>query len=171
MKNILSRMIGLGEPLPYTADRDKFSNLRTKQLEHCFNRCCKKTSTLKAAATHRCGTCEICVAEMDHHCPWVNNCVGFYNQKYFLQFLVYVFLGSFHAISNIAYKAYPCIWQRCALFDGADQIILGILSLFMGLVFGIFVCVMFYDQMECILTNQSTIDQLQIKRGLVDADV
>lgn len=25
---------------------------------------------------------------MDHHCPWINNCVGFYNQKHFLQFLV-----------------------------------------------------------------------------------
>ena len=42
---------------------------------------------------------------MDHHCPWVDNCIGFYNKKFFIQLIFYFFLTSlFFCITYIPYS-------------------------------------------------------------------
>lgn len=53
-----------------------------------------------------CNECQHCVRRYDHHCPWIGNCVGERNHKFFLSFLfsetllvtwtVYVTVKAFH---------------------------------------------------------------------------
>ena len=41
---------------------------------------CSTCKTLKCGRSKHCGMCDWCVVRFDHHCIWVNNCVGLNNQ-------------------------------------------------------------------------------------------
>ena len=58
-----------------------------------LKRWCRKCHHEKPPRTHHCSICNVCVLRMDHHCPWINNCVGYRNHGHYLRFLFYVTLG------------------------------------------------------------------------------
>ncbi|CAM9327941.1 unnamed protein product [Ectocarpus sp. 6 AP-2014] len=59
---------------------------------------CKKCKGPKPARAHHCHVCDQCIVNMDHHCPWMNNCVGYLNYRYFVLFLMYMFVGCVYAV-------------------------------------------------------------------------
>lgn len=56
-------------------------------LDGIPKRVCLTCRIVKPFRAHHCGDCSHCIHRFDHHCIWVDNCIGLGNQRSFLFFL------------------------------------------------------------------------------------
>lgn len=86
-------------PLPEKMDKiDKKTLERLANTPEC-GRCLKQgiKGIYKVEFVHHCRHCGRCIYQMDHHCPWLDNCAGKRTMKPFLLFSIYIVI--FQALS------------------------------------------------------------------------
>ena len=56
------------------------------------NHLCPECQVIRTERSRHCNICNRCVDRFDHHCPWINNCVGTKNHGYFFLYIIFTIL-------------------------------------------------------------------------------
>eukprot|EP00698_Gefionella_okellyi_P010774 TRINITY_DN281_c0_g1_i1.p1 TRINITY_DN281_c0_g1~~TRINITY_DN281_c0_g1_i1.p1 ORF type:complete len:357 (-),score=50.60 TRINITY_DN281_c0_g1_i1:39-1079(-) len=76
---------------------------------------CTECKLPKPARSKHCRVCNRCVARFDHHCIWLNNCVGINNTRWFVLFLFHHALLCLYG-GYLAFFAIAGVCVRQSLF-------------------------------------------------------
>lgn len=128
---------------------------------------CPKCCCIKPERAHHCSICKRCIRKMDHHCPWVNNCVGEKNQRFFVLFTMYIALSSVHALILCGLQFISCVrgqWTECSDFSPPITVILLVFLCLEGLLFFTFTAVMFGTQIHSICNDETEIERLKSEK-------
>jgi len=123
----------------------------------------------KPPRAHHCKTCQKCIFRMDHHCPWINNCVGLSNQKLFILFLCYTAFSAIVTLLLLLGSAGYWLWSQKSWSEAAPPgstalICSGVVAV-ECLAAVLFVGDFLQEQIESIQTNSTLVETYQRTHG------
>jgi len=145
-------------------------------------RLCRRCNSFKPQRAHHCSVCKRCIIKMDHHCPWVNNCVGIGNHKYFLLFIFYTCMSCIYSLSLVTTRFLVCLGSHSEAAHDANATghghhhsrlrtmhcldepthLLNIVGLVVeSILFGLFTTCMMCDQWDVVKHGMTHIDRLK----------
>ncbi|KAK2912040.1 hypothetical protein QQF64_027949 [Cirrhinus molitorella] len=107
-------------------------SIRLRRCGHCL--------VQQPMRSKHCQTCQHCVRRYDHHCPWIENCVGERNHRWFVLYLavqlVVLLWGLYMAWSGFSHAPTWQLWLRTnGVLLGAAAVV-AVLSLTVLLLLG-----------------------------------
>lgn len=147
-----------------------------KESEKQYLQFCGTCEGYKAPRAHHCRKCGCCVMKMDHHCPWINNCVGHKNHGAFTLFLFWAVAGSAQATVVLSLSIYHAIHRGWYLYYGTGREPIIYMSLWgmvicmfiLGLSIGVVLAVgmLLYFQLRGILRNRTGIEDWILEKAI-----
>ena len=82
------------------------------------SKCHVDATILRPPRCHHCSVCNECILQYDHHCIWLNNCIGYNNVRHFILLLFFVSVGCYYGIIILYQPFYLPIQNTLRQYNG-----------------------------------------------------
>ncbi|KAJ7153411.1 DHHC palmitoyltransferase-domain-containing protein [Mycena crocata] len=137
------------------------------------HRWCSRCAIVKPFRAHHCRICGTCVLKFDHHCPWIGQCVGARNHKFFLNFSFATLVFTLYTFVTLVVFNTPKNTNDGRDVDPQEVVIIALAALF-----ALFTASLAVMHARMIVLSQTTVESLTKQRmkerernGLSDAGV
>eukprot|EP00301_Raphidiophrys_heterophryoidea_P021604 c5983_g1_i1.p1 GENE.c5983_g1_i1~~c5983_g1_i1.p1 ORF type:complete len:425 (-),score=88.42 c5983_g1_i1:114-1265(-) len=128
-------------------------------------RVCLKCNSVKPQRCSHCSICNKCILRFDHHCPWVNNCIGLHNYKFFVLFLFWTCCACIYALCLMISRlkdSSPGEYSKKAPPNTIDSSVVAVIAVLFAVLISFFaclsVCALLHFTLRLASFNMTTMD-------------
>lgn len=97
---------------PLQLDADAISKNTDRYYPNPQASFCDKCKTIRPPRCHHCRICDCCVVQFDHHCVWLNNCIGHNNVRSFVLTLAFISAACWYGVFLLYRPFYEPIQEQ-----------------------------------------------------------
>ncbi|CAK71347.1 unnamed protein product (macronuclear) [Paramecium tetraurelia] len=140
---------------------------------------CQECLIKKPERSRHCEFCKRCIVVYDHHCPWVNNCIGAKNYFIYFSFISIIwinlihililnsaFIGQEYSDGNPIYSWFNNMIESQSNTLFITKIVVQSIIIFLSVLFIIAVSHLLYGQIITLFTNRTTFEKYKQAENL-----